>query len=76
MNQHVFLSDVIAASDVPPPSPASQVRLVEAGAFSCKYIIGPADENAICCGAATDGKSWCVFHRRIVFEPRKPGRLR
>ena len=25
---------------------------------------------------STNGKSWCAFHRRIVFEPARPGRLR
>jgi hypothetical protein len=26
--------------------------------------------------AVSDGKSWCAYHRRIVFEPTRPGRIR
>jgi hypothetical protein len=52
------------------------VPLVEAGAFACKFIIGPADENAVCCGAPTDGRSWCPYHRNVVFDFSKVNRLR
>jgi hypothetical protein len=76
MNQHVSIAAFTMMPEEPPPSPEYRVRLVEAGAFVCKYIIGEADENAVCCGAPTDGKSWCSWHRKRVFEPRKPGRLR
>jgi hypothetical protein len=40
-------------------------------AFSCKYIIGEPDEHAVCCGAPTDGRSWCPYHRQIVFDRRE-----
>jgi hypothetical protein len=76
MNQHVLASTFIAADEESPPPAECRIPLVEAGAFACRFIIGEADEKAICCGAATDGKSWCSWHKRIVFEPRKPGRLR
>ena len=76
MNQHVLLSEFLAPPEEAPPSPEYRVRLVESGAFACKFIIGDTDENALCCGAPTDGKSWCAWHRRVVFEPRKPGRWR
>ena len=49
----------------------------QSGAFVCKYIIGEPNDRAVCCGApVSDGKSWCAFHRRIVFEPTRPGRIR
>jgi hypothetical protein len=57
-------------------SPKFQVPFVEAGASVCKFILGKADENAICCGAPTDGRSWCEYHRLVVFDSRKPDRLR
>ena len=76
MNQLVRMSEFLVGKEVPQPSPEFQVPFVEAGAFMCKFIIGEADENAVCCGAPTDGKSWCAYHRGIVFEPTRPGRLR
>ncbi len=76
MNQHVRFLGLDLDREIGEPSPALQVPFVKAGAFACKFIIGAADENAICCGAPTDGKSWCSWHRRIVFEPRQPGRVR
>jgi hypothetical protein len=76
MNQHIRMSELLVSDEVPQPSPKYQVPFAKASAFVCKYILGKADENAICCGAPTDGRSWCAYHRRIVFDPRKPDRLR
>lgn len=58
------------------PSPETRVPLSRIGPFACRYIIGDADANAVCCGAPTTGKSWCPYHRRIVFDPAKPSRIR
>lgn len=74
MNQLVHRQGLEAADPVQPPS-GFQVRLVESSPFSCKYVLGDADENAVCCGAPTDGKSWCAYHRSIVFTVY-PGRVR
>jgi hypothetical protein len=76
VNQISPLSSFLRAEAVEAPSSKFQVRLVESGTFDCKYVIGGADENAVCCGAPTDGKSWCAYHRRIVFTPRLPARVR
>ena len=76
MNQPLRPSEFIGGEQVPRPSSKFQVPLVETGAFVCKFIIGDADENAVCCGAPTDGRSWCAYHRRIVFDPSKGGRVR
>jgi hypothetical protein len=46
------------------------VPLVEARAFECRWIEGPGGADARCCGARTDGGSWCPVHREIVFERR------
>jgi hypothetical protein len=69
MNQLSPMSAFLTADELRPPSDKLRVRLVDAGAFTCKYILGEADEHAMCCGAPTSGKSWCDYHRRIVFEP-------
>jgi hypothetical protein len=53
------------------------VRLVDTRAFECRWIEGPADADAVCCGAPTDGGSWCQYHRERVFDRRtslKPAR--
>jgi hypothetical protein len=76
MNQPLRPSEFAGGEPVPRPSAKFQVPLVETGAFACKFIIGDADENAVCCGAPTDGRSWCAYHRRIVFDPSKGGRVR
>jgi hypothetical protein len=46
------------------------VPLVETRAFECRWIEGPGGAEARCCGAPTDGGSWCRVHREIVFERR------
>jgi hypothetical protein len=70
MNQHVRISDLVIDGEAAEPSAKFRVAFAKAGAFACKFIIGEPDEKAICCGAPTDGKSWCAYHRRIVFEKR------
>lgn len=77
MNQFVRMSQIAEADAIEEPSPKLRVPFAQSGAFVCKYIIGEPDDQAVCCGAPVpDGKSWCAFHRRIVFEPSRPGRIR
>ena len=77
MNQLVRMSQFSDADTLEEPSPALRVPFAQSGAFVCKYIIGEPNDQAVCCGAPVpDGKSWCAFHRRIVFEPARPARLR
>ncbi len=77
MNQLVRLSQIGDADAIAEPSAELRVPFAQSGAFVCKFIIGEPNDRAVCCGApAPDGKSWCAFHRRIVFEPARPGRLR
>ncbi|MBY0260177.1 GcrA family cell cycle regulator [Methylobacterium sp. J-078] len=77
MNQLVRMSQVGEADAIAEPSAELRVPFAQSGAFVCKFIIGEPNDRAVCCGApAPDGKSWCAFHRRIVFEPARPGRLR
>jgi hypothetical protein len=74
MNQLSPLSSFVAVDQIEAPSAEYEVRFVESGAFTCKFILGKTDENATCCGAPTDGKSWCRYHRSIVFNtiPHRP----
>ncbi len=77
MNQLVRMSQIGEAETVKEPSADLRVPFAQSGAFVCKYIIGEPNDRAICCGApVADGKSWCAYHRRIVFEPTRPGRIR
>lgn len=77
MNQLVRMSQIGEAETIQEPSADLRVPFAQSGAFVCKFIIGEPTERAICCGAPVqDGKSWCAFHRRIVFEPTRPGRIR
>jgi hypothetical protein len=77
MNQLVRMSQIGDAESLEEPSPELRVPFAQSGAFVCKYIIGEPNDRAICCGArVSDGKSWCAYHRRIVFEPTRPGRIR
>ena len=65
------------AETIKEPSADLRVPFAQSGAFVCKYIIGEPNDRAVCCGApVSDGKSWCAYHRRIVFEPTRPGRIR
>ncbi|WP_348271138.1 GcrA family cell cycle regulator [Methylobacterium sp. Leaf87] len=77
MNQLVRMSQVGEADAIAEPSASLRVPFAQSGAFVCKFIIGEPNDRAVCCGASVpDGKSWCAYHRRIVFEPARPGRLR
>ena len=77
MNQLVRMSQIGDAETVKEPSADLRVPFAQSGAFVCKYIIGEPNDRAVCCGApVADGKSWCAYHRRIVFEPTRPGRIR
>ena len=75
MNQIAHMSEFLLSEVVPYPSPKFQVPFLEAGSFACKFILGEASESAVCCGAPTDGRSWCPYHRSIVFPFSKPGGL-
>jgi len=77
MNQLVRMSQIGEADAIAEPSADLRVPFAQSGAFVCKFIIGEPSDQAVCCGASVpDGKSWCAFHRRIVFEPARPGRIR
>ncbi len=51
-----------------PPSRKYAVELIKAGFAQCRFIVSDTSTPAICCGAPTDGGSWCEWHRQIVYE--------
>lgn len=50
------------------PSRKYAVSLIEAGFGQCRFIISESGAGAVCCGAPTNGGSWCDWHRSIVYE--------
>lgn len=77
MNQVFRMPRIEEADAIEEPSAKLRVPFAQSGAFVCKFIIGEPNDRALCCGASVpDGKSWCAFHRRIVFEPARPPRIR
>ena len=58
--------------DLTPPSDRHAVELIKAGFAQCRYIVSDNSQPAICCGAPTDGGSWCKWHRHIVYEAARP----
>lgn len=50
-----------------PPSAKHAVALTKARDGQCRYITAEPSRRAICCGAPTEGGSWCAWHRRVVF---------
>jgi hypothetical protein len=54
------------------PSRKYAVQLIKAGFAQCRFIVSETSSPAICCGAPTDGGSWCQWHRGIVYEAGRP----
>lgn len=76
MNQISPAASFIAAEVLGEAPTEHRMRFVDSGTFQCKYITSRPDENAVCCGAPTDGKSWCSYHRSVVFTQYTPTRVR
>jgi hypothetical protein len=51
-----------------PPSRKHAVQLIEVGYAQCRFIVSEPSAPALCCGAPTDGGSWCEWHRQVVYE--------
>jgi hypothetical protein len=59
------------------PDPRQRTKLLKAGTRQCRFIITEDLRNAICCGASTqEGSSWCDWHRRLVYVPAQPLKVR
>jgi hypothetical protein len=56
------------SSELRAPSPKYAVQLIKAGFAQCRFIVSENTSPAICCGAPTNGGSWCEWHRHIVYE--------
>ena len=61
----------VISRDAQPPSQKHAVELIRAGFAQCRYIVSEESQPAMCCGAPTDGGSWCDWHRDIVYEPSR-----
>jgi hypothetical protein len=67
----------MTATGLAEPSPRYQVKLVDARARQCRFIVCSDTDDAICCGAPTpETSSWCAWHREVVFVPRQSARDR
>ena len=53
------------------PKPASDrkhaVSLMRLRQAQCRFIISAPEQKPMFCGEATNGGSWCAWHRRIVY---------
>ncbi len=61
--------DLAGAGDLPTPSTHLHKKgtsLLKVGLRQCRYIISETYSPAICCGARTNGGSWCEEHRARV----------
>jgi hypothetical protein len=61
----------VSSPNIRPPSAKNVVQLIDAGFAQCRFIVSESSP-AMCCGAPTDGGSWCKWHREIVYEATRP----
>jgi hypothetical protein len=66
------------ADDVEPGEGEKSSRLgtplLEVGFAQCRYIVSQSLSPAICCGAPTNGGSWCDEHKARVFVRLSEGK--
>ncbi|HEX8165446.1 MAG TPA: hypothetical protein VF601_06615 [Beijerinckiaceae bacterium] len=65
----------IDPAELQPPSKKHAVALTKIRDGQCRFITAEPTRAAICCGAPTNGGSWCAWHRRIVFAGAMGERL-
>jgi hypothetical protein len=55
------------------PTPASDrkhaVSLMRLKRAQCRFIVSAPEQKPMFCGEATNGGSWCAWHRSIVYRP-------
>ena len=59
--------DVLDVTTPSTPLKGKGTTLIKAGFRQCRYIISETYFPAICCGAPTNGGSWCDEHQARVF---------
>jgi hypothetical protein len=62
----------LSSTDPQAPRPQHAVALISAGLAQCRFIVSEPNAPAMCCGASTDGGSWCEWHRGLVYERPRP----
>jgi hypothetical protein len=59
------------------PDPRQRTKLLKIGMRQCRYIVSDDPRRAVCCGAPTlEGSSWRDWHRRLVYVPTQPIKVR
>ncbi len=77
MNQLVRMSQIGEAEGVEEPSAELRVPFRPVRRLRVQVHHRGAERSGdLLRRARDDGKSWCAFHRRIVFEPARPSRVR
>ena len=59
--------DVILAT-TPAPDRKHAVSLMRLRQAQCRFIVSAPEQKAMFCGDATNGGSWCAWHRSIVYR--------
>ncbi|WP_262030477.1 GcrA family cell cycle regulator [Microvirga sp. Mcv34] len=59
------------------PDPKQRTKLIKLGTRQCRYIVSEDLRSAVWCGGPTpEGSSWCDWHRRLVYVPAQPLKIR
>jgi hypothetical protein len=51
------------------PDGKHAVSLMRLTPAQCRFIISAPEKKPMFCGEATNGGSWCAWHRSIVYRP-------
>lgn len=66
--REVLRAELALIACMPPLTPGA--KLTDVG--GCHYINGDPKIDATVCGRATAGGSWCVSHRKLVYQKAEP----
>jgi hypothetical protein len=53
----------------PAPDRKHAVSLMRLKRAQCRFIVSAPEQKPMFCGEATNGSSWCAWHRSIVYRP-------
>ena len=57
----------------PAPDRKHAVSLMRLRQAQCRFIISAPEQKPMFCGEATNGGSWCAWHRSIVYRNEPAG---
>jgi hypothetical protein len=55
-------------ASTPAPDRKQAVSLMRLRQAQCRFIVSAPGQKAMFCGEATNGGSWCAWHRSIVYR--------